>query len=113
MATTLTVQQIGPTGLVPTYVAADVTGNNFVNGGDVVLNFINASAAPITLTVATRACDQGVIHNKTFTIPITVGGNAFQAGPFPTTRYNDPTGKVNITYSGVTSLTVAAIEDIG
>ncbi|UCD57872.1 MAG: hypothetical protein JSV16_01815, partial [Candidatus Hydrogenedentota bacterium] len=53
------------------------------------------------------ACSQGYDHNAVVSVP---ASGEKMIGPFPKDRFNDTAGKVQIAYSGVTSVTVAAIE---
>ena len=58
----------------------------------------------ITVTIASqRACDQGSTHNAA--VVVTAGEERF-IGPFDPARYNDSNGMTQLTYSGVTSLTI-------
>ncbi len=96
------------TGAALAYQAAQAGGDYIQNDtGRVVLHAKNGSGSAITVTVASqRPCDQGSTHNLVVSVP--AGGDRM-IGPLPTARFNDEDGRVQITYSGVTSLTVAAI----
>lgn len=101
---TLATQSISLAGLTPAPVAAAAGGDTFVNNGRETLFVKNASAGAITVTVASPTkCDQGGTHN----ISVVVGAGAeAHIGPFSITRFGvNPT----ITYSAVTSLTVAVL----
>lgn len=105
---TLTVQDMTPAGLVPSYAAADVAGDEFANNGRVTFWVKNGGAGAITVTVAAvGACDQGFTHTGGGSVPNDGVPKSF--GPFDTYRFNDADGLVQITYSGVTSVTVAAV----
>lgn len=100
---TLTVQHVSA-GLVPTYATATLTGDRFVNEAGAILNAVNASGVSRTITItAQSACNQNVLHNKTL---ILAAGQQGEIGTFDF-HYVDSSGFVNITYSGITSLTVA------
>lgn len=102
----LTVQQIDADGLETVYVSAAVGGDYFINDGKTMLDIVNGSGGDITMTVAgQRACEFGTVHNQTVVIQ---AGERRQAGPYPRYRFNDDNGYVQLTYSGVTSLTIAA-----
>jgi hypothetical protein len=104
---TLAVQDVNTSGIGPTYAAASGGGDQFPNDGRTLLHVKNGSGAPITVTVASqRSCDQGSTHNTTVSVP---ASGERMIGPFPTDRYSDSNGFVQLTYSGVTSLTVAAL----
>ena len=97
------------TGVALAYQAANVDGNYIVNTtGRVILHAKNGSGGAITVTVnSQQQCDQGGDHD----LVVSVGAGADKMiGPLTTARYNDTDGRVQITYSGVTSLTVAAID---
>jgi hypothetical protein len=81
-------------------------------GDGMFLHVKNASGAPITVTIAIPAGASGwpnVAYTSTqVSVPATTGDRMI--GPIQAPIYQDPTtGLATITYSGVTSLTVAAI----
>ena len=104
---TLTVAQVSTAGIVdPTPVAAAAGGDQFTNNGRTFLKVVNGSGGAITVTVAAQAtCDQGSTHNVANSVS---AGATELMGPF-SSRYTDANGFCQVTYSGVTSLTVAAI----
>lgn len=105
---TLAVQTATTAGLEATYASAAGGGDQFSNDGTVILHVKNGSGGDITMTIASQvSCSQGSTHNTTCVI--TAGEERF-AGPFPTDRYNDANGMVQLTYSGVTSLTIRPIK---
>lgn len=102
---TLTVQDVTTAGVVPaSLVAATVSGDQFQNDGRTMFEVLNGSGGSITVTFASqRPCDQGSTHNTA----VAVAASATKRiGPFDPNRYNDANGYVQVTYSGVTSLTV-------
>lgn len=103
----LTVQQIVLAGTVISAEAANVDGNYFVNDGRTWLRVINGSAGSINVTINSQTlCDQGFDHDQV----VAVGaGVTKEIGPFETKRFN-LNGYVHVTYSAVTSITVAAIK---
>lgn len=106
---TLTVQSISRTGLSPSYGAAAGGGDEFVNtgiqffhakngsGGDIVVTFETPNSVDTNLAIADR------------TVTVTAGEERI-IGPFPVANYNDANGKVQVTYDGVTSLTVGVFQ---
>ena len=106
---TLSVQNIVLAGLEPTYANATELGDEFVNTtGRVFLHVKNGDASEKTVTVLSqKTCDQGETHNIAVTIP---ASEERIIGPLTTGRFNDGDGKVQVTYSAVTSVTVAAIQ---
>ncbi len=103
----LTVQSVTRAGLVPTYAAAAGGGDSFANDGRTVYHVKNAHIAPWTVTVATQMTVDGKAVADDAVV-VTNGTDAL-IGPFPPSIYNDVNGQVQVTYSGVTALTVAAI----
>lgn len=101
----LTVQHTsGLTGLTPTFSAAAGGGDTFQNSGSPQFQVKNGGGSSITVTVAAQhACEQGVTHNVVATVA--AGAHAV-LGPFDH-HYNNVAGIVSVTYSGVTSVTVA------
>ena len=106
---TLTVQQTDLDGVVPSYAAAAGGGDEFANDGRSMLHVKNGSGGPLTVTVNSRVnCSHGFDHDSA---TIVGAGSESMIGPFDINRFNDPaTGRASITYSDVTSLTVAAIK---
>ncbi len=67
----------------------------------------NGSAGAITVTANSQvACNQGFDHDQTVSVP---AGSELWIGTFAPDRWNDSSGKVQVTYSAVTSVTVAAV----
>lgn len=103
----LAIQQVVITGLTPSLTAA-------AGGGDTVavtddrcfLVARNASGSPITVTVVVP----GVFAGQSLTdIPVSVPATTGEKWiPLPKALADLTTGLINITYSGVTSLTVGA-----
>lgn len=89
----------------PTFTAADVAGDSFVNDGRTMLRWKNTSGAPITVTFPiVTTVDGQAVASKTISVPATTGDVPTDVFP---PDYNDTLGRVNCTYSAVTSLTVA------
>lgn len=103
----LTVQSATRGGLISSFVGADVAGDSFPNDGHTVLRVKNGSAASITVTLnSARPCSQGFDHDEPVSVP---AGAEPDIGPFPTDRWNDVNGRMNVSYSAVTSVTVKAV----
>lgn len=113
---TITTQKVTEAGLdAPTYTAA-AGGGDVVNNrlGDVILHIKNGSGGNITVTVAaqtTAASDPtfGALTKVSASVVITAGGDGF-IGPFRPTAFNNSSHQIVMTYSGVTSLTIAALK---
>lgn len=102
---TLTVAQTTFAGVLIGAATAAGGGDKFLNDGSARFYAKNGSGGSITVTVATPGKPGG----QTITpvaIVLAAGAEKF-AGPFDPAYFNDATGFVNLTYSGVTSLTVA------
>lgn len=105
--TLLTVQEIVRGGTAPTYAAAAAAGNQFINTGRAFVHIRNGGTAAITTTVnSIRPCDQGFNHNEVVNIP---AGADRMIGPFAPVRFNNAEQRVSITYSGVTTVTIAVL----
>lgn len=103
----LNVQKASLTGLAPAFVAASAGGDSFVNDGKTVLHVKNGGASEITVTInSQQPCNYGFDHDVVVAVP--AGGERI-IGPFRQDRFNDANGQVAVTYSAVTSVTVAAI----
>jgi hypothetical protein len=105
---TLTTQSISTTGLVATYAAATSGGDAMIADSTSFLHAKNASGGSITVTLVTPATVDTTLAVGDRAIVVAAGTDAMIA--VPDSLYRDPTtGLASITYSGVTSLTVAAI----
>lgn len=101
----LTVAKAALAGVDPNPQAAAGGGDTVVNNGRTVLIIANGSGAPITVTVdSPAACSQGFAHDQDIVVPAT---DSVVAGPFPQNRFG---GDLALTYSGVTTLTVAPVD---
>jgi len=111
--TDLTIQVVTIAGLEPAYVAATASdGDMWRNSGKEFLHVVNAGGGSIDVTVLTPATVDGLaIEDKIVTIP---AGEDRMIGTFKPSLYNNPAGgtdpsKIYVEYSGVSSVTVAAI----
>lgn len=106
--TTLAAQAINLTGLNQSYAAASAGGDDFVNTGREFMHVKNGGAGSINVTINSQTlCDQGYDHDVVVAVP--AGGERI-IGPFSPGRFNDASNKAQITYSGVTSVTVAVLK---
>lgn len=104
---TLTVQTVSLTGLSASYTAAATAGDEFANDGRTVLYVLNADSAATTVTVASvTSCNYGFDHDTVVSVP---AGSEIFIGPFNRARFNAADGNVDVTYSSIADLTVAAI----
>jgi hypothetical protein len=107
----LTVENTGLGGnsLTPTFVAADVGGDTFVNDGRSMIYIKNGDASPITVTITTPLSLRGgiAVDDPETTVPAT---DEEVIGPFDPTLFNASDGSgVEVNYSAVASVTVAVI----
>lgn len=103
----LSVQSIDFTGAVPTFSAANVDGNFFTNDGITAIIVDNAGGGSITVTIDSQTlCNQGFDHDEVVTVD---AGTQKVIGFFSKKRWNDINQYVQLSYSGVTSVTVAVL----
>lgn len=104
------------TSITPTFaginlapVAAAAGGDKFLNDGNTLLYIKNGGGSSINATVAAPGTPGGL----TLTPPVVAvpAGGEKILGPFDPKYFNDASGFVNLTYSGVTSVTVAVIQE--
>jgi hypothetical protein len=109
---TLTTQTITRAGNVVTPVSAAGGGDAMACGSGMMLEVVNAGGSPITVTLAVPAA-RTYEPNVAITSPAVsvVNGTTRWFGPIDAGTFQDPTtGLCTITYSGVTSVTVAAVQ---
>lgn len=105
----LATQDINFTGLVPSYAACTGGGDSFTPTGRTFLHVKNASGGALTVTVAVQATTATLAVSN---VAVSVGAGAERMiGPFPQNLFADSTGQAQITYSGVTTLTIAVLRD--
>jgi hypothetical protein len=106
---TLTYVQPTITGVAPGYVAASGGGDKVAPNDRGYLFVRNASGGSITVTVATPGVDKYNQARPDIAVAVPAGADR-AIGPFPADLGDTTTdGLVAITYTGVTSLTVAAV----
>jgi hypothetical protein len=94
------------TAAAPSYAAAAGGGDTFTPDRDTFLHVKNGSGGAITVTVVTPRADAlgNAIADNAVSVP---AGQERMLGPYPAEHYADPAdGLADITYSGVTSLTI-------
>jgi hypothetical protein len=108
---TLTVQTAVIAGTAVTFAAAAGGGDQFANSGNERVIIKNGSGAPITVTFdSPTTCSFGTTANAAHDLAVSVAAGAeTMVGPLSTDKFNDANGNVQITYSGVTSLTIAVV----
>lgn len=109
---TLTTQVINRAGAVITTTAAAGGGDAMSCGSGMMLEVTNGGASPITVTFNVPAA-RTYEPNVAITSPAVsvTNGTTKRFGPIDAQTFQDPTtGLCSITYSAVTSVTVAAVQ---
>lgn len=102
----LAIQKITKAGTTPSYGAAAGGGDTVATDGSRrFLHVKNGGAGSITVTIdRVKPCDQGFDHDLSVAV---AAGTERLIGPLPTEEFG---ANAAVTYSGVTSVTVAALE---
>lgn len=106
---TLSVINVNLEGATPLYVPVDAGGDEFINKGRTFLHIKNSGSGggPVTVTITSRfQCDQGFDHDVGVVV---AAASSEMVGPFPAVRFNDDDGIIDVSYSGTTGMTIAAI----
>jgi len=104
---TLSNQIVTLAAITPSYAACAAGGDEFVNSGRDFIHIKNGHTSPQTVIMNSQAaCDQGFDHDVSIAV---TNAQERMIGPFPKGRFDDAGGKVQLTYSGVTALTIAII----
>jgi hypothetical protein len=103
----LAVQKSSLTGLTPTFANASAGGDQFLNDGTVLLHLKTSGTASTVTVAAQTKCNRGQLHDVTVNMGAT---DQKICGPFPTAWFNDSEGRVNLSYTSVTGLTVAVVD---
>lgn len=106
---TLSVQQVVQSGLGPTYAAAAAGGDKVPPGENVWLHVKNTGGGAITVTVDSKTpSNYGTDADLSVSVPATNGERLI--GPVPAQRFAGTDGLADITYSGVTGLSIGAFK---
>ena len=106
---TLTVETASAAGLEATFNSCAGGGDEFENNGATYLIFKNGDASSKTITVVSQKTVGGLAVADQ---AIVVGaGEERVIGPLPKAIYNDIDGNVQLTYSAVTSCTIAVFSN--
>lgn len=110
---TLTAQQIARAGLAPTYAAVAAGGDEFANpDGNIFAHVKNGSGGSLTVTIASQATAAPGLAVTDLSVTLADGADKM-IGPFPmgtSAGFNDADGKVQLTYSTDTSVTIAILK---
>lgn len=109
---TLTNQILTRAGITPTYAAATGGGDAMVCSNDSFFHIKNGGGSPITVTLAIPSSASTWPNAPYSNIQVTVNNASEKMiGPIAPGLFQDPvTGLCTITYSGVTSVTVASLD---
>jgi hypothetical protein len=102
-----TKQPIGLVGAAVTFTACAGGGDSILDPIGAVVVIRNGSGAPITVTFVTpgNLPNGDAYPDHTVSVPATTGERWIKLGP----EYVNATGQCDVTYSGVTSLTMAVV----
>jgi len=104
----LTIQVAATAGLEATYAACTAGGDKFQNDGRTLIHIKNGHSSPQTVTIAANVDNPppGTIESDQ---AVAVTNAEERLIWVPQAGYNDANGDVNLSYSGVTALTIAII----
>ncbi len=105
----VTVQEITRAGLTPVYTGSLSTSDTYLvpNDGETYLHIKKSGASDCTVTVATPNTVDGLaVTDLTVTVVASTGDK--KIGPFPRETYNNADGKIAVTFSNITGLTMGA-----
>ena len=106
----LAVQQASLSGTPVTYTAAAGGGDTFaVPSGAVGLRIKNGGGSAITATLAFPGSTSYGVPNPAKTTSSIAAGAEVVVGPIPGSAVDPSTGLASVSYSGVTSVTVAVV----
>jgi hypothetical protein len=104
---TLTVTQLSPEATDPGFVAAADAGDQFLIDAEVVLHVRNASAAEVTVTLASQVTDDIGVGGDDMDITVAAAEEqAVYLGNYAA-RFRDSDGYCQVTYSAHEDVTVA------
>jgi hypothetical protein len=104
----LSYQRAALTGTKPTYAAASASGDTIPGGGDGALHVKNGSAAAISVTVKVPGKTDFGLDQPDIVVSVPASEDRL-IGPMRSGLVNAEVGAVEVTYSDVTSVTVAAL----
>ena len=105
---TLAVSTVSRTGVDIAGVAAGAGGDEFANDGYTFFKVTNGSGGSINVTVDCVATVDGLA--VTDRVVAVAAGASKMIGPFSPSQYNNGNGRVAVTYSAVTTVTVIALK---
>ena len=102
-------------GLTASPSSANSGGDEFINSGVEFLRVYNGHSGAQTITITANGTTTvkhptfGTLNKDSITTYSLAATTAYYFGPFHPAAWNDANGKVQITYSGVTSMTVEVL----
>jgi hypothetical protein len=105
---TLTVYTSDDAGTAVTFAAAAGGGDQMPNNGKTILMVTNGGGGSIDVTVTPQATVFGGYSLANVVVAVAAGATKI-LGPYAPEYFNNSSGRAVITYSGVTSVTVAAL----
>lgn len=105
---TLTTQEVDADGLTASYDAADDGGDEFPNSSTAFVHIKNDGASSIDATIVSQYEARPGVGPEDIVITVAAGEETL-AGPFNPRVFDNVDGNVEITYSDVTDVTVAAL----
>jgi len=104
----LSTQKAGKDGVTLQFTAAESGGDEFAAGRNRALYVKNGGASELTVTIKSqKPCDQGATHDLTVTV---AAGSEAVIGDLEPERFANSDGRVEVSYSDATSVTVAVLE---
>jgi hypothetical protein len=108
----LAVQKIVQTGLNPTFAAAAGGGDSFPFSGGEHVEVVNGGGGSINVTVVAQgACTTFGVTHAAHDIVVAVPAGERRKIKVPPVGYIDANGRIQLTYSGVTTVTVGVFAD--
>lgn len=107
----VTPQKLLKGGVTPSYTGSLSTGNTYQvrNSGRTLIHLKKSGAGECIATIATpKTVDGLAVAEQTITVPASTGDKI--AGPFSPNLFNNGDGDLEITFSEITGLTIAAFE---
>lgn len=89
--------------------AAAAGGDTFANDGATFFVVKNAGAGSVTVTFTVTATYIGLTVSNV-AVAVTNDSKEYMIGPFPQAAFNNSSGVVSVAYSGVDTVTVAAVK---
>ena len=111
---TISVQTITESGITPTFASATADGDVMDNDGSTFLLVKNGGESSITITITAQVTSVktqlfGETTKSNATLAIAAGAEGM-IGPFSPSAFNTDNSQISITYSGVTSVTIAGFK---